>query len=454
MLLISIGMFPISLILAFALLPVFSALVTCSSLGLITLWLSLLWNKSLARFFSVLPICFIPVSLFLAQFLANRAAQEDANYAYLHLDILALQAHLLFPVLVLVLATLVWLSKPKQIASQGAISGTSLAKLPRLLLAVLAILGFWALAAFSLVSTQDYLKRYLVKIRIDSEHVIESDNRNPLVVAICAGQIDKADNLLTERGKNLGRGDLDHMIASCLKKRGGDMPGNKWPRFYGDRVEVVLKAILAYENANSVAIKQGCSEYRSKLLEIIYENHVDETALQAFQKMGLPVNCEVRLQDGKTFPAWWLLVHSAPMELTDDKLMRLEKFGVSLLQTDSHGHQFLSDDTNYFHEYADDSALLHLIRRGLNTNFIKSTTAPLSIEVMRRRFGIRYHQTETKDFATLAELVGEPDLQQLLDVKAERWYGVIPKEAEKEAQSKALLNYIDERIQKLEAQKK
>lgn len=141
------------------------------------------------------------------------------------------------------------------------------------------------------------------------------------------------------------------------------------------------------------------------------------------------------------------------MEVTYDKLIRLEKAGISLSQTDSNGHQFLSSNWNGFDTYADDSAILHLIERGLDTNFTVPETPPLSIEVMRRRFGIRYYDTKTEDFEKLLKRVGEPVLQQLLDVKAERWWG-FPTRNDQDKRGAALLDYVDERILKLEAGKK
>jgi hypothetical protein len=65
----------------------------------------------MARVRSILPLCFIPICLYLTQFLAKTAAQEDAGYAFLHLDILALQAHLAYPVLAIVLTILVCVKK-------------------------------------------------------------------------------------------------------------------------------------------------------------------------------------------------------------------------------------------------------------------------------------------------------------------------------------------------------
>lgn len=445
--LISIGMFPLSLIIGIALLPVFMALLVCCSVGIVSLWISLRWDRKLARLMSILPLCFIPICIYLTQFLAKTTAQQDANYAFLHLELLALQAHLIYPVLAIVLAVLVWTRKATNPEAQAAAS-----TIRQTLLMWGAILTFWMLAAFTLHFTQEAIKQYLVQIRVDSEDVIESDNHNPIVTAVCAGQVAQADKLITEMGKDLSAGDIDHLIGNCLKKRIGDPRTNAPPPFYGDRVGVIWKAILAYEKTNGVLVQNGCSPQRSLLLKEIYKNNIDEKGLHAFQQMGSPVNCHITLNDGSSHPVWWNVVYSSPMEVTYDKLIRLEKVGISLLETDSKGNQFFSSNWNGFCRYTDDSALLHLIERGLSTSFIKSDTPPLSIELLRRRFGYRHYDTKTDDFEKLLELVGEPSLQSLLDAKTGRWW-IFPSREESDPNSLVLHNYLDKRIAELEGQK-
>jgi hypothetical protein len=445
--LISLGMFPLSLIIGIALLPVFTALVVCCSVGIVSLWISLRWDKKIARLMSLLPLCFIPICIYLTQFLAKITAQQDANYLFLHLDVLALQAHLIYPVLAIVLAVLVWTRKAINPDAQAATS-----TIGQTLLMWSAIVVFWALAAFTLFSTREMIKQYLEQIRVDSEHVIESDNHNTIVTAVCAGQVAQADKLITEKGKDLGAGDIDHLIGHCLKKRVGDPRTNAPPPFYGDRVGVTLKAILIYEKSNGVSVQNGCSPHRSQLQIKIYENNIDEKGLYAFQQMDLPVNCPVRLNDGSSYPIWWSIVYSSPMEVTYDKLIRLEKIGISLMETDSHGNQFFSSNWNGFCRYTDDSALLHLIERGVSTSFIKSDTPPLSIELLLRRFGYRHYDTKTDDFEKLLELVGEPDLQSSLDAKNGRWWS-FPSRKENDPRSIALHDYLDKRIAELEGQK-
>ena len=369
------------------------------------------------------------------------------------LDILALQAHLAYPVLALALTILVWVKKKSPETTQLDASHPVPSRLIRTLFAWLAILAVWTLTAFTLFATRDYLKQYLLKIRIDTENQIESDNRNPIVVAICAGQVKQAEELITEIGRHLSQGDIDHLISRCLKKRVGDSRAGKPTPFLADRVGVIVKAIQVFEKANAIPNQNGCSQHRSLLLQEIYKNNVSEKGLQTFQHMSLPVNCHIKLDDGSSYPTWWSLVFSEPMEVTRDKLIRLEKAGISLLEPDSNRHQFLRSNWNGFDRYADDSALLHLMERGSDTNFIATDTPPLNIEVMRRRFGIRYHDTKTEDFAKLLERVGEPDLQQLLDVKAGRRWS-LPTRNDKDKRSVALLDYVDERILKLGAGKK
>ncbi|MFZ6798877.1 hypothetical protein [Undibacterium sp. Di24W] len=446
--LISIGMFPLSLIIGIAFLPVFFALLVCCSVGIVSLWISLRWERKLARLIGIAPLGFIPICIYLSQFLAKITAQQDANYLFLYLDVLALQAHLLYPALAIVLAVLVWTRKA--INPDAPVDASTIGQT---LLMWCAILAFWALAVFTLLSTREPIKQYLDQIRIDSEHVIESDNSNPIVTAVCAGQVAQADKLITEKGKGLGAGDIDHLIGSCLKKRIGDPRTNEPPPFYGDRVGVSLKAILSYEKANGVSVQNGCSPYRSLLLKEIYRNNIDERGLSAFQQMDLPVNCPIRFNDGSYHPVWWNVIYSSPTTIiTYDKLNRLEKIGISLLETDSHGNQFFSSNWNGFCDYTDDSALLHLIERGVSTSFIESDTSPLSIELLKRRFGYRRDDTKTDDIDKLLEVVGEPDLPTLLDAKKGRWWS-FPSRKEDEPNSIALHDYLDKRIAELEGQK-
>nr|WP_315476084.1 hypothetical protein [uncultured Undibacterium sp.] len=445
--LISIGMFPLSLIIGIALLPVFFALLVSCSVGIVSLWISLRWELKLARLIGISSLGFIPICIYISHFLAKITAQQDANYLFLHLDVLALQAHLLYPALAIVLAVLVLTRKAINPEAPAAVS-----TIGRTLLMWCAILAFWALAVFTLLSTPEPIKQYLEQIRVDSEHVIESPNSNPIVTAVCAGQIAQADKLIAEMGKNLSDLDIGYLTGYCLKKRIVDSRTNTPTLFYGDRVGVTLKAILAYEKANGVSAQNGCSPHRSLLLKQIYRNNIDERGLHAFEQIGLPVNCTIRLNDGSFYPAWWGFIHSTSMIVTYDKLIRLEKNGISLLQTDSLGNQFFSSNWNGFCEDTDDSALLHLIERGVQASFIKTDTLPLSIELLARRFGYRRDDTKTDDFDKLLEAVGEPDLQSLLDAKKGRWWS-FPNRKEDEPNSIALHDYLDKRIAELEGQK-
>nr|WP_315486204.1 hypothetical protein [uncultured Undibacterium sp.] len=442
--LISIAMLPLSLIIGIAFLPVFFALLVSCSVGIVSLWISLRWDRKLARLIGIGPLGFIPICIYLSHFLAKIMAEQGANYLFLPFDVLALQAHLLYPALAIVLAVLVWTRKAVNPEAPAAVSN-----IRQTLLMWCAILAFWALAVFTLLSTPEPIKQYVEQLRIDSEHVIESPNSNPIVTAVCAGQVAQADKLITEKGKGLGAGDVDHLIGSCLKKRIGDPRTNAPPPFYGDRVGVTLKAILSYEKANGVSVQNGCSPHRSLLLKQIYRNNIDERGLSAFQQMDLPVNCPIRFDDGSYHPVWWNVVYNSPMIVTFDNLNRLEKIGISLLETDSHGNQFFSSNWNGFCHYTDDSALLHLIERGVQMNFIDKYRPPLSIELVLRRFGYRDSDTKTDDFEKLLEVVSEPSLAELKDAKARPWSGRI----ESDPRSIALHDYLDKRIAELEGQK-
>jgi len=83
--LIGMGMFPISLILLIAILPVFGAATAACSGGLIVSWLSLRWTKKNLRLLSLLPLAFAPFSLYLGQILANYLAQQDGQNVFCRL---------------------------------------------------------------------------------------------------------------------------------------------------------------------------------------------------------------------------------------------------------------------------------------------------------------------------------------------------------------------------------
>lgn len=180
---ISIGMFPWSLILGMGLLPIFVAGVACCSGGLIALWLFLRWPQKYARFICVLPLSFIPVAIYLGQFLAKFVSELGSMNLFIQFDVLALQAHLLYPIIALILVALTWINKSASPETQTNSRATALKTLAMWSL----VLSFWALSAFAVISTEGYVKQYLAQLNIDQEHVIDSNNNQPIVVAISAG---------------------------------------------------------------------------------------------------------------------------------------------------------------------------------------------------------------------------------------------------------------------------
>lgn len=180
---ISIGMFPWSLILGIGLLPIFVAGVACCSGGLIALWLFLRWPQKYARFICVLPISFIPITIYLGQFLAKFVSEAGSKNLFIQFDVLSLQAHLLYPIIALVLVVLTWINKSAPPETQTKVHPSILKTLAMWSL----VLSFWALSAFAVISTEGYVKQYLAQLHSDQEHVIDSDNDQPIVVAISAG---------------------------------------------------------------------------------------------------------------------------------------------------------------------------------------------------------------------------------------------------------------------------
>jgi hypothetical protein len=180
---ISIGMFPWSLILGVGLLPIFVAGAACCSGGLVALWVFLRWPQKYARFICVLPLSFIPVAIYLGQFLAKFVSEGGPKNLFIRFDVLSIQAHLLYPIIALVLVALTWVNKSASPDTPTKASTTALKMLTMWSL----VLSFWALSAFAVISTEGYVKQYLAQLHMDQEQVIDSDNDQPIVVAISAG---------------------------------------------------------------------------------------------------------------------------------------------------------------------------------------------------------------------------------------------------------------------------
>lgn len=442
--LIGMGMFPISLILLIAILPVFGAATAAFSGGLAVSWLSLRWTKKNLRLLSLLPLAFAPFSLYLGQFLANYLAQQDGQNVFLSLDVLTLQAHFLYPFIALFLSILIWTGKP--VAVEPIENGAS--SLLKKILMACVILVLWALSVLTIVSTQENVKQYIAQLRLDQADVIDTDGyKNPFVEAVCAGKLAQADQLIAQTNHTINADALSYAIGHCLKKRIGDIRMHTPPRFYTERVPVLLKAISTHENLQAFPAKNACSDLRNELLQQLYKDDVNERGLRMFLNQGLPINCQTKVNDGTTYPVWWQMVHGSG-RLSLERLNRLEKMGISLLETDSKGQQFFSVYWHQFYNEIDDRALLLLLQSGFELPVARPGVQALNIEVTLRRFGYRDSNVNSPELQQLLTLVGEPSAQQLLDIRENKMY-TVPARIEGDARSIALYGYIERRISDL-----
>ncbi len=442
--LLSIGMFPISLILLLAILPVFGAAAVACSGGLVVAWLLLYRPIKKWRLFCWLPLVFAPFSVYLGQFLANYLAQQEGGNPFLAIDVLTLQAHFLHPLLALLLSILIWTGK--SVASEP--TGIVKYALVKKILTGCAILSLWALSALVIVRTQDDIKQYMAQLRLDQIDVIDADGyKNPFVEAVCAGKLAHADQLIAQTNDAISADALRYAIRHCLKKRSGDLRTNIPPRFYIERVPVLLKAISIHEKLQALPAKNACSDLRNALLQPLYDDDVNELGLRMFLNLGLPINCQTKTDDGRTYPVWWNMVYG-PGRLSFERLGRLEKVGISLHETDSQGQTFFSVHWHQFYNEIDDRALLQLLQRGFELPAARPGLQALNIEVMLRRFGYRDSDVNSPEHQQLLALVGEPSAQQLLDIR-ENKVNSFPERKTDDARSMALYAYIDQRISDL-----
>ncbi|MBY0572849.1 MAG: hypothetical protein K2P84_04150 [Undibacterium sp.] len=447
--LISVGMFPISLILGIALIPVFAAGVALCSVGMISLWISLRWQKKMVRLMSLLPMIFVPICIYLGHSFAHYLSQKEGDHLFTQFDVLSLQAYFLYPFLTFILAILSWTGRSLP-SGEPAITKDTLGKILGMWCVIFL---FWAISVFTLLITQSSVRQYLAQLRIDHADVIEVDGvKHPIVEAICAGQLARADQLIDDRANALDMGSVSYVISTCLKKRIGDLQKHTPPRFYVERVPVTLKAILAYERAQSGAAQNGCTPLRSLLLKPIFQDNINEQGLLAFTRLGLPINCQEKMNDGTSYPLWWSIAFvdndGQPYRVSYDHLIRLEKHDISLLETDSTGQQFLSANWNDFQKKIEDRALLYLVERGLETGVTRPGRHALSIELMLRRFGYRDSEVGSAEFKKLLVSIGEPSLQQLLVIKEGKLF-FFPERKESDARSVAMYDYMNQRIAQL-----
>jgi hypothetical protein len=238
------------------------------------------------------------------------------------------------------------------------------------------------------------------------DEISTEGNRNPIVVAVCAGRLAEAAELIRSQGRQLGEGDVDALQSRCLR--------TNTSRFYAERVGVVLDAILAWEARGASQVPQVCTSRQKSLLRRVYENDFPDAAMQAFAARGLPIVCPLGAQESE--PVWWSVVHSAH-ELDAQRLTRLQALGIDLQQTDNQGLGFVGANPNGLIDASlSDAALLRLAELGLRDQPGGQTPHALVIEVMKRRHGLGAGDAASPDLLRAFQLVGEPTDAQLREV--------------------------------------
>lgn len=234
-----------------------------------------------------------------------------------------------------------------------------------------------------------------------------STDGNPIVVAVCAGRLAEAAELIREKGSLISAGDVYALESRCLK--------TKTSRFYAERVGVVLDATLAWEARGASQAPQGCTVRQKALLRMVYINDFPDAAMQAFAARGLPITCPVEPHESE--PVWWSVVYAKTSERVDaPRLLRLQALGIDLQQTDNQGLGLVGANPMGFIGTLGDDALLRLAELGLRDQPGGQSPHALVIEVMKRRHGLGAGDAESPDLLRVFQLVGEPTDEQLHEV--------------------------------------
>lgn len=154
---ISVGLFPFSLLLLIAFLPLYLGAIGCGCGGLLALWIFLWRPQIYARYIIFLPISFLPACFYLAKSLAELTAELGIDYPLFEFQILALQAHLIYPIIAFALAVLTWKNTIKHNAERPSIN----LRLIQKSLIWSLILLFWGLSTLALMATRDNVKAYV-----------------------------------------------------------------------------------------------------------------------------------------------------------------------------------------------------------------------------------------------------------------------------------------------------
>ena len=302
----------------------------------------MLWRgRSLGRWFWGLPTAPIAIACITTwTFLRDELARRSSEGLDPEWSAVALLAQAAYPVVSLLMVAFILL--PQRAPSKSGVWW-------RLLGVVLVWAVYWSALGPAQVWARDYVVRRSVRM-VDE---IPTDNRNPVVMAVCAGRLEDANTLILKNA-HLGEGDLDSLISRCLK--------TNTSRFYAERVPTVLDAILALEKRRGMQFQKGCSDRQQALLHEIYQNDFPDVSLRAYLGRGLPLTCPADL--GRSgWPIWWWMVYG--QDLSIEQFQRLKSLGVDLAQKDTQGLDLLGANPNDAVSNLDAATLQWLNERGL-----------------------------------------------------------------------------------------
>ncbi len=390
--------FPVAIVVIPAALGMAGLLLGGAGAGLASLG-AMLWSGSSLRRWGlaapalVLGLGFVAGTPFLHDSLAAQLA-DGFGVAWLAW---ALVAQLVFPAVVAVMALCVlWPGKsPSRLSTGVAWLGLGVA---------------WAALVYGMDPALGMARDSLQRRAVEQVDEIASDNRNPIVVAVCNGQLAKAAGLIQTQAEELNEGAIDSIQSNCLRKSA--------TLFYAERVGVALDATLAWEARAGKAANEtdkGCTKHQVSLLRIVYANDFPEAALQAFRVRGLPIACPAEASGGR--PVWWEIAssHHRPEVQT---LQRLQGHGIDLHEVNREGLTLVGENPNGFIANLSDASLLGMAELGLKDQSGGRSPHALVIEVMKRRHGLGRNVAASPELARAHALLGEPSDEQLREVMA------------------------------------
>lgn len=262
--LVTFGMFFIGLPLGFALglILIWATFVGLAALG------SMLWDGASARRWrraalaAPLGCAYIGLSPFLRD---SFALGESGAFLRNNVDwaVAALWAQAAYPLVAGLMATLILL--PERAPSRVAVWRG------------LLVIGLvWAFLLSALGPALGWAREDLRSRSISLRDEIPTTNRNPSVVAVCAGRLAKAAELIRTQGHQLIEGDVSTLQTICLRT------ATHIPRSYAERVGLVLDATLAWEARGAPQATQGCTAYQKSLLREVYKSDFPDAAIQTF----------------------------------------------------------------------------------------------------------------------------------------------------------------------------